>query len=208
MSIDPAKPLTDTSREAFAQAYVRPNDAKASAIEAGYAETSAKVTGHKQLKRPEVAARIAHLKQGSSDRVQIQQDDVLREWVHIGMSNITDVMEFGMEPATDDEGNRIMFNGQPVERPFVNVKDSKSLPRHIKAAIAEVTLTDKGTFKVKMHDKGKALDSLARHLGMFAEDNDQKGKAAAGTVAALIAQAQGTALPIATRQERNDDDDD
>ena len=54
-------------------------------------------------------------------------------------------------------------------------------------------MTDKGTFKVKMHDKGAAIDKLMRHLGMFEKDNKQ----VADGLAMLIQAAQGSALPIA-----------
>ncbi|MDB6178990.1 terminase small subunit [Paracoccus sp. Z330] len=203
---DFSKPLDDDRREAFCHAYLQTYELRESAVRAGYSEKAAKVTGCNIYKRPDVQGRIAYLKEQLTERINIQSDDVLREWVHMATANISDVMDWGMEPATDDDGNPILFNGVQVERPFVTIKDSKKLARHIKAGIAEITLTDKGSFKVKMHDKNKPLESMARYLGMFKEDNEQAGAAAAGTVAALIASVQGTPLPISTRQEDDDEE--
>ena len=37
------------------------------------------------------------------------------------------------------------------------------------AALAEIAETSKGCVRVKLHDKAKALDRLARHLGLYKE---------------------------------------
>lgn len=154
------------------------------------------------MQRADVQARIGFLKGTSTERVQIEQDDVLRVWMQIAMADIRDVVEWGMEEVTGEDGLPMTLpNGEIIMRPVITARNSRDLSKHISPAIAEVSMSDKGTFKVKMHDKTKALENLARHLGMFAKDNEQAGAAAAGTVAALIAQAQGTPLPIATRNQ-------
>lgn len=198
----PSEPLADPRREAFCHAYLKSYELTSAAIEAGFAPKSAHVSGHNQMQRPEVQARIAYLKGIATPRVQIEQDDVLRGWMQIAMADIRDVVEWGMEEVLGEDGLPMTLpNGEIIMRPFITARKSHDLPRHISAGVAEVSMSEKGVFKVKMHDKLKALDSLARHLGLFKEDNDQVGAAAAGTVAALIAQAQGTPLPIATRNQ-------
>lgn len=153
------------------------------------------------MKRPDVQARIAFLKGTATERVQIDQDDVLRGWMQIAKADIRDVLEWGLEEVIGEDGLPMTLpNGEIIMRPVITPRNSHDLPKHISAAVAEVSMSEKGVFKIKMHDKMKALDSLARHIGLFKEDNEQAGAAAAGTVAALIAQAQGTPLPIATRK--------
>ena len=52
----------------------------------------------------------------------------------------------------------------------VRLKDSKELTREQAACVAEVsqTITENGgTIKFKLHNKVDALNSLAKHLGMF-----------------------------------------
>lgn len=203
----PDQPLDDPRREAFCHAYLRTYDLKASALEAEYSPKSAKVQGHRLMKRSDVQARIAHLKGSGTQRVQIDQDDVLRGWMQIATADIRDAMEWGIEPVLGEDGTPVTHpNGQQYMRPYVTPKASKDLPKHILAAISEVKMTEKGAFSIKFHDKTKALDSLARHFGMYRQDNEQVAAAAAGTVAALIAQAQGTPLPIAPLQQSSEEE--
>jgi phage terminase small subunit len=84
-------------------------------------------------------------------------------------------------------------HGVQTDVPFVRAFDSATLPPHIRAAVSEVSLTDKGSFKIKLHDKIGAIEKLMRHLGMFEKDNKQK----ADGLVELIQAAQGSALPIA-----------
>ena len=59
----------------------------------------------------------------------------------------------------------------------VRIKDLDGLPEGAGRAVAQVTETDNKdshTFRFKLHDKLGALNSLAKHLGMFVE---RQGKA-------------------------------
>ena len=56
--------------------------------------------------------------------------------------------------------------------------DSKKISESDRRAIAEVVETqtrDGGTTRIKLHDKKGALDSLARHLGLFVEHHEVTG---------------------------------
>lgn len=70
----------------------------------------------------------------------------------------------------------------------------KAIAPATRRAIKSVSMSKDGTFKVELHDRMKALADLGRHFGIFEKDHDQAGKAAAGTVAALIAAVQGKPL--------------
>jgi hypothetical protein len=54
-----------------------------------------------------------------------------------------------------------------VVRQRVNVQAPTQMEARVARAIAEVAQTDKGSVKIKMHDKLGALDKLARALGMY-----------------------------------------
>ena len=187
------KGLTD-KQAAFAREYVIDFNASAAALRAGYSQRTAGRTAAELMQDARVQAEIQRLTAAKAARASMEADEVVEQLVNIVMSDISDVMTWGMSEVEDDEGLPITLpNGDAILRPNVTVFNSADLPRRITGAIAEVSMTDKGTFKVKMHDKGAAIDKLMRHLGMFEKDNKQ----VADGLAMLIQAAQGSALPIA-----------
>lgn len=184
------RPLTPKQAR-FVQEYLVDLNATAAALRAGYASRS---SGAKIITYPQVIAAIERARGAREDRTKIDQNDVIRAWHAIATTDLRDVLKWSMGAAKIRTGE--------VTLPEIIAIDSSKLTDKAALSIAEVSMSKDGTFKIKMHDKMKALDSLARHLGMFERDNEQVGKAAAGTVAALIEQAQGTPL----RPVRHDDD--
>ena len=83
------------------------------------------------------------------------------------------------------EGDTYLLNGKErtaerdmvIVRQAVRVKDSAEIEPRARRAIAEVSQTDKGSLKIKMHDKCAALDKLARSLGMYQELEDAESRA-------------------------------
>ena len=193
---DPQTGLT-AKQAAFVEEYLVDLNATQAAIRAGYSKKTANFLGMENLRRPHVAAAIKMAMDERSQRTKITQDDVLRSWFAIATADIRDVVEWKMGALGSEEQEAIL--------PTLRARDSADLPPNISSAIADVSMSRDGTIRVKMHDKMRALDSLARHLGMFEKDNEQVGKAAAGTVAALIEQAQKT--PLLPRQHDGGDDD-
>ena len=183
------KGLTD-KQAAFAREYVIDFNASAAALRAGYSQRTAGRIAAELMQDARVQAEIQRLTAAKAARASMEADEVVEQLVNIVRSDISDVMTWGMSEVEDDEG---LPNGVAILRPNVTVFNSADLPRSITGAIAEVSMTDKGTFKVKMHDKGAAIDKLMRHLGMFEKDNKQ----VADGLAMLIQAAQGSALPIA-----------
>ena len=187
------KGLTD-KQAAFAREYVIDFNASAAAMRAGYSQRTAGRIAAELMQDARVQAEIQRLTAAKAARASMEADEVVEQLVNIVRSDISDVMTWGMSEVEDDEGLPLTLpNGVAILRPNVTVFNSADLPRAITGAIAEVSMTDKGTFRVKMHDKGAAIDKLMRHLGMFEKDNKQ----VADGLAMLIQAAQGSALPIA-----------
>jgi hypothetical protein len=93
------------------------------------------------------------------------------------MEEITDYepgTEFGLDGELMIAGNQGITR---VIRSKVNVLPSTTIDPKVRRLISEVTQTDKGSIKVKMHDKLSALDKLARALGMYTEGRDSKPSA-------------------------------
>lgn len=186
-------------QEAFCREYVIRKDAKASAIAAGYAEGRAKQTGCELLQYDHIACEIARLQTIRDTEFGVKAADVLRELVNVAMIDIGELLTWGMEEVEDENGLTLTLpNGEPVMRPVCRPIPSRQMTEHDRRAIKSVSMSRDGTFKFELHDRMKSLELLGRHLGLFHKDNKQKGEAAAGTVAAIIASCQGPPLmPIA-----------
>ncbi len=87
-------------------------------------------------------------------RYAIQPDNVLKEESRIAFSNIADV-----------------FDGWDLIRP-------DQMPEEVARAVASVKVrtTEQGdtTYEYKFWDKGRALERLSKHLGLYEKDNQQR----------------------------------
>lgn len=99
-----------------------------------------------------VRAYIDKLLDEQKARTQITADKVLNELAAIAFANCDDYMS--------------------IEDNLVQFKNSKDLDKAKKAAVCSMKNTMTGP-EVKLHDKVKALELIARHLGMF--DQQKQG---------------------------------
>ncbi len=53
--------------------------------------------------------------------------------------------------------------------------DSTEIPPALRAAVSDVQQTANGV-RIKLHSKIQALDALAKHLGLFREEEDDFGR--------------------------------
>lgn len=149
-------------RERFCQEWVIDCNSTQAAIRAKYSKARAGQTGARLYKDGNIKARIAELQAEIGEKLGITQEKVLNELGKLAFTDLADVVE-------------ITENG-------VKIKNSEELDQQQLGAVAEVTesRTRKGEFvtttrKIKMHDKKGALDSLARHLGMFNDKMQHTG---------------------------------
>jgi phage terminase small subunit len=143
-------------QKAFCEEYIVDLNATQACIRAGYSANLANVKGAQLMAIPKVQAYIAHLMSERSTRTQITADMVLQELAKLAFSNMRDYAEFG------ESGIRF--------------KESSQLTPEQLAAVAEVEEKTGNTnsFRLKLHDKLSALDKLARHLGLYEQDNRQQ----------------------------------
>ncbi|MGP9804041.1 terminase small subunit [Paracoccus sp. NSM] len=183
----------------WCQEYAIKPDAKAAALAAGYSPAGAHSRGYENSQCPDCMAEVARLRALEDEKFLLRKTEVIRELAILAMADLGDVLEWGQEPVEDDDGLPVTLpNGEPVMRPVVTPINSRAIPAALRRAISEVSMSDKGTFKVKMHDRMKALEMLARIHGLFEKDNEQAGKAAADSIAALIEAVQGKPLSPTT----------
>ena len=142
----------DTEKQVrFVEEYLIDLNATQAAIRAGYSEKTATVCGAQNLTKPNISKAIEEALASRSDRTNAEADRVVLELVRLAYSRLTDAVKWNKKGIT--------------------LHDSENLPDDVKAAISEVkeTRSPNGaiTITVKFHSKPKALELLARHLGML-----------------------------------------
>ena len=142
------KVLTPKQRRFVGEYLVHLNAARA-ARDAGYAPKVANRYAYILLHMPHVSEAVREGIEARSKRTQITADRVLREYARIAFADIRSFTSPGKPGETD-------------------LKSVAELSDDQAAAVAELTGPSGGKgLKVKLHDKKKALDALARHLGLF-----------------------------------------
>lgn len=152
-------------QQRFVEEYLVDLNAAQAAIRAGYSEKTAKEIGCENLTKPHIAKAIADEMNKRSKRTEITADRVLQELAKIGFADIRKAVKWGAAPeCTDKDDDEAPI--YPVELVPSDVIDDD-----VAAAVSEVSLTAQGV-KIKMYDKKAALDSIAKHLGMFIDKTE------------------------------------
>ncbi len=187
--------LKSPRQQAFCEQYVILRDGAKAAVAAGYSPKRAAVTAYEFMQRDDIQAELTRLREIRDKDFGMTAGDVLREIAQIALADIGDVLEWGLEEVLDPDGLPMTLpDGQPIMRPVITPVNSRDIDPGKRRAIKSVSMSEKGTFKLELADRSKALEMLGRHFGLFEKDNEQAGKAAAGSVAALIAACQGKPL--------------
>lgn len=144
----------------FAEHYVaNGGNATAAYIAAGYSvhsQGAAGVEGHKLLKNPNIRALVDKLQEDISTETLTEVKEILRENRAIAFSNILDVIEISEKTHE------------------ISIKDLSKIPEETAKAIQEITTQTTKTgslLKVKMHDKMRALEMLAKINGLESDMN-------------------------------------
>lgn len=165
--------LTDKQKR-FVDEYLIDLNGKQAAIRAGYKEKTAEQQASRLLSNVKVQAAIKKRMEEREKRTKITQDRVLQELAKIGFADIKDFLRFGTEKTLvgyDEEDGEMV----PVYdyKQVVEVKPSEQVDGTL---ISEVSISAKGVFSFKMHDKMKALDMMGKHLGMFKDRIEHSGE--------------------------------
>lgn len=142
----------------FIQEYLIDLNATQAAIRAGYAKKTAGVIGFENLTKPEIVQALAEAQQKRAEKIGITQQMVLDEYAKLAFldprkfydkdGGLIPVPELPAEVAATLCGLEVneIWSGSGEERQNIGV-----------------------TKKIKFIDKKGALDSVAKHLGMFVD---------------------------------------
>ena len=171
--------LKNAKRERFCLEYLKDLNATQAAIRAGYSKASACSQASDLLLRfPEVTARVEELKAAQFKRLQMSADEVLVELARIGRSDPRKLFDAdgNLRPIhTLDDETAAALAGVDVTEVRQKIKKVKD-PDEGEDCL---TNTVEATKKIKLWDKPRALDILARHHGLLERDNAQQGEAVA-----------------------------
>ena len=172
------------------------NDFVGAFMEWGEQTKAAEIAGFKHphkagallMSKPHIMAEIKR-RRTKVEQQLIKPGEVITQVINIMRSNISDVVDWGF---TEVEVTGADGSGKAISQPWVKPIPKDQLPRELLDAIAEISLSEKGTFKIKMHDKAAAIDRLMKHLGLYEADKMQRNDA----LAELIQSVQGTRVPV------------
>jgi phage terminase small subunit len=141
--------LSDKQQRFITEYLVDLNGTQA-AIRAGYKKKYARQQAAENLAKPYIQVEIQARMNRRSTRTEITADKVLTEFARLGFSDMRRFTEWGPDG--------------------VKLKESSELSEDDARCVAEVaqTVTESGgQLKFKLHDKLKALESMARHLKLY-----------------------------------------
>ena len=146
-------------KERFCREYIIDLNGFQAMLRAGYSKTTAAKQLARLLSEPEVTARIAELKQESTQRLEITADRVLQEIARIAF----------LDPARvfDEDGT---------------IKPITEMDEDTRRAIGSLEVTQFGQdgigilSKVKLIDKKGGLEMLAKHLKLLTQVHEHTGK--------------------------------
>ena len=144
-------------------------NATQAAIRAGFSEKSARQLGYRLLKKVHIQEAVNKAIAARSERAKMDADEVLREFARVGRSDILSYVSFGPDG--------------------IALRSSTELTEDQAKALAEVseTINAQGVrqFRFKLHDKNRALENLAKHLGLLVDRLEHTGKGGGPVEASL-----------------------
>jgi len=172
-------------RERFVDEYLVDLNATQAAIRAGYSPKCAEVQGTRLLRDARVKAAVRIGKGEALERVNLKADRVLRELARVGFSDVRHLFK--------DDGTVIPLRELP---PAVSASIA-SVEVVLKNAAAGDGVVDR-VLKIKLWDKNRALNDLARHFALLVDRVEVSGDV---TLTAKIAAARARGAKLLA--ERN-----
>ncbi|MDA8260574.1 MAG: terminase small subunit [Betaproteobacteria bacterium] len=172
------QPKAAEKERRFIEAYIsnQQNGAQA-AITAGYAAKTARQAASRLLKKSDVRAeierRLEEVRVAAEERTGVSVSGTLvelRALLHSDLRRAFDPKSGAILPPElwPDDLARAMCSVKVVEKMVVEGKGKKRTVKMVPMYVREI----------KLWDKGAAMERAMKHLGMFKQDNAQRGDAA------------------------------
>lgn len=165
--------LTDKQR-LFCVYYVKMfNATKAYQKAYGCDYVSAMTNGSRMLRNDKVRDEIEQLKAERMNGAFLTTDDLLQKYIDIAFADVTDYLSFGREEiAVMGAFGPLNVDGEPVTKIVNTIKLKESCD--VDGTIISEVSQGKDGVKVKLADKMRALDFLAKNMGLLSFDVKEK----------------------------------
>lgn len=172
LKLGTSKAAAADRRQLFVQAYLaNGHNATRAAEAAGYSSKTAYSLGQRLLKRVEVSGQLARAAKEAADASGLTAQRVLDEIARIAFSDTRRLYRADgtlKRPSEWDDDTAAAVAG-------VDVTETRLGDGEEQAVSATVR-------KLRMWDKGVAINAAMRHLGLFERDNAQRGESLQVTV--------------------------
>ena len=163
-------------QQRFVEEYLIDLNATQAAIRAGYSEKSAQDIGAQLLGKTHVRDAIDAAKTKRANKLEITAERVLTEMARMAYYDPLDLIEIARDALPDEiaDGVELSDDGKVITG-LRSARDIKYLPEDIRRAIVGWGYDRNQNFTIKLADKGKALDQLARHLSLYNDKLEVNG---------------------------------
>lgn len=166
MAIKPVPPPKSALRRRLCEEYLVDRIATNAARRAGYKESSIKNAGV-FLAQPDCKAYVDYLMNLATKKTRVTVERILEEYAKLAFHDVRKLY--------DDEGNLIPVPqlGDDEAGAVAGIEVSTMTTGAVQGAKGKgEALSKTKTTKIRLTDKKAALDSLAKHIGMFKDQVD------------------------------------
>ncbi len=179
------RPVLTIKQARFVDEYMIDLNGTQAAIRAGYSARTAGPGAGQLLKNIKILEAISERVTFRSVSSDIMRERVLREYAATGFANMSDFAEW------DNDGLKLTPSDE-LTRDQISAVSDISMDEHSVRDREGNTITNRKV-KFKLANKQAALDSLAKHLGMFIERTEITG-AGGGPIQVSIAESFGVVV--------------
>ena len=171
----------------FCEEYITDLNATQAAKRSGYSQNRSQEIGYQLLQKTEIQEYISELRLEQQEKAKIKVEDIVRQYLALGTYDIQDYYEtaymihyiqsddtkgqrvkrkFGSELSAeqyDELRDKYKVYYSPVQR----LKAFENMTKDQRVAIQGIKYDKAGNKILQLSNKQSAIDSLAKHLGMF-----------------------------------------
>lgn len=171
----------------FCEEYLTDLNATQAAKRSGYSQNRSQEIGYQLLQKTEIQEYISELRLEQQEKAKIKVEDIVRQYLALGTYDIKDYYEdvyiMDYVSSADLKGIRCKkkygrelyledFDDLPVRykkyyQPYNRLKRFDRMTKEQRIAIQGIKYDKSGNKILQLSNKQSALDSLAKHLGMF-----------------------------------------
>jgi len=153
---------------AFVREYLIDLNATQAAIRAGFSEKTAGRQAVELLNKTHVKAAVDAASAKRAEKLEISAERVLTEISRMAFYDPLDLIEIIRDALPDEIADDVKLSEDgKIITGLRCAQDIKHLPENVRRAIVGWGYDRNQNFTIKLADKSKALDQLARHLALY-----------------------------------------